>query len=60
MENQDDELSEHKTERNLSIMQWIKHIHATYGFSVFFLLVYVYFNMGLRVLLDLTIKDYFK
>ena len=49
-----------QNDRNLSIKQWIYHIHDTYGCSVFVLLSYVYSNMGLRVLLDLTVRDYFK
>lgn len=46
--------------RNLTLKQWFEHIYATYGFSVTALLVFVFFNMGLRILINLTIKDYFK
>lgn len=46
--------------RNWTIRQWIKHFQDTYGMSVLALLIFVYFNMGFRVLYTLTMKDLFK
>lgn len=46
--------------RNWSIKEWIQHFKDTYGVSVLALLIFVYFNMGFRVLFTLTMKDLFK
>lgn len=46
--------------RNMSVSQWYYHFKNTYGYSALALLMYVYFNMGFRVLYNLTMKDLFK
>jgi len=46
--------------RSYSIAGWYRHFRDTYGCSVLLLLVFVYFNMGFRVLFSLTMKDLFK
>ena len=49
-----------KEERKQTIYEWFKHLKKTYGFSVLAMISFVYFSMGFRVLLGLTIKDLFK
>jgi hypothetical protein len=56
----EDESSVDGERDNYSIKQWILHYKNTYGISVCLLLTFVYFNMGFRALLSLTVKDLFK
>ena len=47
-------------ERNQTTCEWFMHLKKTYGLSVLAMISFVYFSMGFRVLLGLTIKDLFK
>lgn len=57
----DDLAEEHqRPQRNLTCMQWIKHVNTTFGTTTVTLLLFAYFNLGFRVMYLLTVKDLFK
>ena len=61
VEKQEEKKEEGKAiQRSKTISGWYYHFKDTYGLSVCALLVFVYFNMGFRILMNLTMKDLFK